>query len=317
MMKSKLTPGLSGYITLTFYIALITLPFLALSGSNIADGFRCTFVTFPTNYLLYIAPAALFFFLKKSDIAESDRILYLAAFDMVTVVIMHSAVQTNRSDVFFTLVATVIIALIIININDAVANIVLLSGFLVLRSPTAYIFAVYIPVLLLIMIQTFSKTETTEKKKHFLFFTYLYIPVPVLILFFAKKISFNIHPVNINFSIEKNIIELISGMALLIVAAVVFIIRVLPVIKRGKITEKISMILFSVYPLAMSVLNCIFILAESQFSHAILLSLVMYIAGNIQVSLSYGKELPIIPEKMNNPICFIAVLLIFCSFCFK
>ncbi len=317
-MKSETKTGLSAYITLTFYIAFFTLPFLALGGSNIADGFRCTFVTYPTNYLLYTVPAFMYFFLKKKDFSEKDRTLILSALCSVLIVILHSAVQTNRSGKFFTLVATVILAVIIININDTFANAVLLTGFIVLLSPTAFLFATYIPVLLLIMIRSSAKSDTEGKKHGFLFFAYLYIPVLILILSVTKKISFIIHPAYINFSNTKYMIELISGMLLLLTAAVVFIIRVLPVIKSGKTVQKLSLILFAVYPFAIAVFNCIFMLVSSDISHVILLSLIMYITGNIQFSVSYNKNMiPLIPQKFNNHVCLIAVLLVFCSFCFK
>ena len=316
-MKSKNKISLSGYITLTFCVAVATLPFLALGGSNVADGFRCTFVTFPTNYLLYIAPVVLYFFLKKRNIAEKDNALILSAICPVIVVILHNAIQTNRNDIFFTLVATVVLAVVIININDSAANIVLLSGLIVLLSPTAYVFATYIPVLLLIFISVTAKNNQENKKLRFLFFAYLYIPVLILILFFAKKISFNIHPSYINFSNTKSMTELFSGMALLIIAAVMFIIRVIPIIKKGTVTQKLSLIIFAVYPFAIAVMNCFFNIISSAISNAILLSLIMYITGNIQISLSYKDNLPLIPQKIKNPVCLSAVLLIFCSFCFK
>lgn len=317
-MKTNKKTDLSAYVTLTFCIALLTLPFLALGGSNIADGFRCTFVTFPANYLLYIAPVLMYIFLKKKEFTEKDSVMILSALGSVIIVLMHSAIQTNRSGVFFTLVAVIILAVIIININDTVANAVLLSGLIVLLSPTSYIFAVYIPVLLLIILQTASKTKTDSKKQSFLFFAYLYIPVLILILLFTKKISFIFHPAYINLNNTKSLIELSSGMLLLLISAVTLTIRVLPVIKNGKTMQKLSLILFAVYPFAIAVFNCIFILTSSEIKHAILLSLVMYIAGNIQISASYKEnDLPLIPEKLNNTVCLFAVILIFCTFCFK
>ena len=317
-MTSKKKTGFPEYITTTFYVALFSLPFLFLGGSNIADGFRCTFLTFPTNYLFYISPAILYLFLKKTDISQNDRIFYLIATDSILVVVMFKALQTNRSDIFLTFFAMIILCVICININNAFSNLILLSGLLVLKNPVSYLFAVYIPILLLIMIYTFADNRTEIKKSKFLFFTYIYIPVLIAILFFAKKISFNIHSAYINFNNTKSLIELFSGMLLLLIGCVVFIIRFLPVIKNGKLTEKISLILFAVYPLAIAVLNCFFMLVSSEMSHAILLSLLIYITGNIQLSVTCKTGIsPLLPQKLRNTVSLIAVILIFCAFSFK
>ncbi len=317
-MKSKKLLGMPEYITLTFYVAFLTLPFLSFGGSNIADSFYCTFTTFPTNYLLYIAPAAVYFFLKKSDLAEKEKTLYILLFDTVTVVIMHRALQTNRGSIFFTLIAIIVFCVIFINMNNILANILLLSGLLVFKDPVAYIFAAYIPVLLLIMIYSFGKNKEKGKKSNFLLYTYMYISVLIIILYIAKKIEFIIQPAFLNLRTVYNVVKFISGLLLLILCSALFIIRALPVIKNGKITEKLSIILFAVYPIVISVINCFFIITSSQPMHTFLLAVIMFVMGNIHLSAIYGEEVnPIIPQKLNNPVLLMLPVIIFCTFSFK
>ncbi len=317
-MKSKKILGFPEYITITFYIAFLTLPFLSFGGSNIADGFHCTFVTFPTNYLLYIAPAAMYFFLKKSDIEENDKTLYILLFDAVTVVTMYRAIQTNRGTVFFTFIATIIFCVILLNTNNMLANILLFSVLLVFKAPLSYIFASYIPVLLLIMIYSFGKKEEKEKKSNFLLYTYLYMPVLIVILYIAKKIQIYNHSSFLNLSNIHNKVEIIAGMLIPIICSALFTVRALPVIKNGKFTEKLSIILFAVYPVAISVINCFFIITTSEPMHTFLLAVIMFIMGNILLSVIYGEKVNrIIPQKLNNTACIILMMAIFCTFTFK
>ncbi len=324
-MIKKIRLEASEYITLTFYLGFLLLPFIFNEGISIKEGFLHTFAVFPTNYLLYITPAVLWFFLRKTDFSKKDTTEILLAYDSVILVTMYTALSENRNTVFFSLCAIIVLSVVCINTNKYVSALTLLPGLLLFRFGTAYIFASYIPVLLLFIINHFGKktTETENKsdKKDlpFVLIAYLYITVLTAILILSGKLEFTILPASNYFFNLRYIFCFSAATVLVLSASVLFVVRALPRIKNGNIAEKISMLLFAIYPVAILAISFFFnIVASSDIKNVFLLAFLIYISGNVQLSLTYGENIRgFIPEKLRTPVWAIIAVFLFCTFCFE
>lgn len=316
-MKIFRKSGLAEYITLTYCIAFAILPFTVFSTENIEHALNCVFRTFPTNYLLYISPVALFFFLKKSEIEEKDKLRFLVFFDTAVITLFYSALQMNSGSMLFTFVAIIMLSLICININEFTGALALLPGILLPKLGTEFIFAAFLPILAILVIRYCGNRKQTEKSSSLLPFAYLYTIVLAAILFISGKITFSQNSVIILTANFNQILRLICGMAILVAASTLFILRNSTIIKNGTIAEKSAIIFIAVYPLAVSIANCFVNLISTDTFAVILCALVMYTAANIQINITYkNKAAQLIPAKAENMAFSIAAVLIFCVFSF-
>ena len=207
--------------------------------------------------------------------------------------------------------------------NTVVQALILLPGLLTIKTGTPYLFATYIPVLMLLIIQHCGKkpdnTEEGKEKKQipFVLTAYLYIIVAVAIFMIAGKLELTALPASNYFYNLTYIFSFAAGCTLIIAAAVLFIIRAMPVIKNGKIAEKVCIVIFAVYPVILTAVSFFINIVSNDVKKIMLLSLFIYIMGNIQLQLTHGENIPpILPEKCNKSLWAVVAVVIFCAFCF-
>lgn len=311
------------HLLIAFYIGLFAIPAITHNGYNLEYTIPLLFKTFPTNYLLYFVPVAFYVFFKKNDISKQEKTVSSLFLNFFSLLFIYTGFTASSANYFYTTIAILALSVIFININDITASLTLLPGLFITKLGLAYIFTAYIPVLFLMMIKTGEfQTETNEKTErnlsHVLLFAYLYTSVLTAILLYKKKIPLNITAINPHLALADDYINMIAGIILILTACVLFIIRAFPVIRKGNITETISIILAAIYPLFFAVISSFYSLISYNFKTGFAITLLMYVLYNIQLSITYKNTVGgIMPEKLNNSAVVITAAVLLCSFCFN
>lgn len=311
------------HLLIAFYIGLFATPVIVHNGYNLDHTFALLFRTLPTNYLLYLAPVAFYIFFKKKELSKQEKTVSLLFTNFFIFLLIYFEFTTSAENYFYTTIAILVLSVIFININDLTTSLTLLPGLFITKLGLVYIFAAYIPVLFLMMIktgelQTESKEKSERKLSHVLLFAYLYTSVLTAILLYKKRIPLNITAIKPNLALADDYINMIAGAILLLAVCVLFIVRSMPVIKNGNITEKISIIFAAIYPLFFAALGSFYSLISYNFKTGFTIALLIYVMNNIQLSITYKNIVgDIIPKKINNTGFIITGVIIFCSFCFN
>lgn len=319
-MKKIKASGWAEYITATFYICFLVMPVIVSGGFNITQTLSSEFKTFPANYLLYITPAVLHVFIKKSVIAENEKTMFLLFADILMLYLMYNEVAYNSSRCLFAIIAIIVLSLMCINVNELTAALTLLPGLLLTKLGIGYIFAAYIPVLLLMLLKNCRTTDNKNKNKAsgFMVLAYLYIALLAVVLIFTKRITFYAIPVNHDFTRISFLLNFAAGVLLVTAACVMFIIRAVPLIKNAGIKERLILILFAVYPLIFAAAGFFIDLISNNFKSVFVTSLIIYAVGNIQLSLTHSDKVgAVIPEKIKTTDFVALSAAIFCAFCFS
>lgn len=322
-MKKEKNFAWAEHLIVAFFLALFATPTLIHNGYNLSSTFPLLLKTFPTNYLMYLAPVAFYIFFKKKEIPKQEKIVSSLFINFFIFLLIYFEFTTSSENYFYTTIAILVLSVILININDLTASLTLLPGLFVTKLGLVYIFAAYIPVLFLMMIKTGEfQTESNEKAEkklsHVLLFAYLYTSVLTAILLYKKRIPLDITSIKPNLALADDYINMIAGIILLLAACVLFIIRSIPVIRNGKFTEITSLILSAIYPLFFAALGAFYSLISYNFRTVFTIALLMYVMNNIQLGITYKDKVGnIIPDKLRNTGFFITVAVIFCAFCFK
>ncbi|MBQ7962775.1 MAG: hypothetical protein IJ289_09275 [Clostridia bacterium] len=316
-MKTIRKPDMLQSITIVFCICLAVMPFFVSGGYKITHTLKDMFAVFPTNLLIYITPALLYFSVRKNGCDEKEKSAFLLICDTLVTVLMYSALSMNGYTMTFSLAALLILSFLCINADDMISMAVLLPGILLFKLGTEFIFACYIPILLLLLLKTAESRKDKDKNKtgaSFLPFAYLYISVLAVILLISGKISLKTDMPLQSFSDRSAIINLVSGIILILIACILFIIRAIPTTK-GNIPQTITVTAFALYPVAVVFANCFFPLISSAPRVAVIFSLITYAVGNAQLSLTFREKAPpLLPEKLPFLPFAATVSVLFCFF---
>ena len=299
-MKSIKKPDMMLSITIVFYICLAVMPFFISGGFQITHTLESMLRGFPTNLLLYVTPAVMYFSVKKADCDKNEKSAFLLICDTLLTVLMYSSLNLNGFTVTFSLAALIILSFLCINAADIISTAALLPGILIFKLGTEFIFACYIPILLLLLLKrTENGTEEEKDKKisAFLPFAYLYISVLAIILFVAGKITLGTSTPLQSISGRTETAKAISGIILTVIACILFLIRAIPVMK-GNLIKTVTAVLFAVHPVAMVVTNLFFPLVSPEAFVSIIFALIIYTVGNAQLSVTYGKKAPVLPSHI-------------------
>ena len=315
-MKTIRKPDMMQSITLVFYICLALMPFFVSGGYQITHTLKNMFAVFPTNLLIYITPVLLYLSVRKNGCDEREKSAFLLICDTLVTVLMYSALNMNGYTMTFSLAALLILSFLCINADDLISMAVLLPGILLFKLGTEFIFACYIPILLLILLKTTKSKNSAEKdnnKSSFLPFAYLYISVLAVILLISGKITFGTDIPMQPVSGRTTVANLVSGFILAFIGCAVFLIRAIHATKRS-FFQTITVILFAVYPLAIIVTNLFFPIVSPAPYIAIIFALIIYTVGNAQLSVTYGDKAPVFSAKIPFYPIAMTLALLFCFF---
>ncbi len=298
-MKKFLHPDRCTYITIAFFTGLIALPFFIPSLSGIGNIISVSINSTPANYSLLTVPVILTMFLRKKA-REKDAFILLSCTYALLLTIVHSEFIKANATLFFTSLAVLLLSSVCINAGQPFASLVLIPGLFLRSFGTGYIFMCYIPVLLM-LVMNYSRAEK-EEKKSFLFTlaAYLYAVVFAIILFTKNKLPLSFSPVEFNLSSPVETTKLIAGCLLVLTACAMFIIRTLPMIKNGSFLFRINTVLFALFPLVMCVIGCLTEIVSSQPVTVFLVAMLIYVAGNINISSNDNSAPSVLPEKHGN-----------------
>ncbi len=315
-MKTIRKPDMMLSITLVFYICLVIMPFFISGGFQMSLALENMFRVFPVNLLVYVTPAVLYFAVRKNDFGKNEKSAFLLICDTLLTTLMYSAVSLNGFTVTFSLAALIILSFLSINADDIISMAVLLPGILLFKLGTEFIFACYIPILLLLLLKTAKSKNSAEKdnnKSSFLPFAYLYISVLAVILLISGKITpgtdIPLQPV----SGRTTVANLVSGIILALAGCALFLIRSINATK-GSFFQTITVILFAVYPLAVIVTNLFFPIVSPASYIAIIFALIIYTVGNAQLSVTYGDKAPVLSAKIPFYPLAMTLAVLFCFF---
>ncbi len=318
MQKTKKI-GFAEYILIAYATAFVFLPFIPMLDLNIRFGFESVIKTFPTNYLLYITPPAFYFFFRKnSTINEKEKLFYLTAVCATVTALMYKGLDSNITSLTYTFAAIVLLSAIFINLNEFTNMAVLLSGLMIFKSATSFIFAAYIPVLLLLFVKYSIRKNSGDDKKisGYVLFGYLYIIVLAAILVFSGRATFEFPSAGYFSKKLADIFIYILGVALVAAACAMTVFRTIPVIRNNSILQKTAIITSSVYPFLLTATGFFSNIISTGIKNTILLSLIICIAENIQLSIiCKDSAKPLIPEKLSNPVCGTVAAILFLFFC--
>lgn len=308
------------HILIAFYATLFSIPALIHDGYNLEQSFLLIFKTVPSNYLLFLSPLILYIFIKKSNISKQEKFIFSALINLCIIMIILLELSSSSGKLYFTAIAILILSFLCINTNTLTSSFILIPGLFITKLGLFYIFSAFIPILFLIMIKT-SNTQTAEKSEKkssiMIYFAYMYILLLTIILLFKKKFAVNETYITPYLSHADDIINLISGITILIFCCILFIYRASNRLKNGSYTEKVAIILASVYPLLFATLGTFTNIISYNFKSAFTVSLLMYTTNHFQLSVTYDNDREFIPKNFLNEKTAVAAILIFCAFFFK
>ena len=300
-MKKIRKPDMLLSITLGFYISIAVLPFVLSYSFQLKDTLGNMFIVFPVNLLVYATPAVLYLATKKTNLSVKEKTANLIIIDTLLITLIYSALDLNTHTTIFSLAALLILSFLCINAGDTISMAVLIPGILIIKLGIGFIFACYIPILLLLFLRTEKSAENIEaknKKPYFLPFAYLYISVLAIILFAAGRFNTDsqvpLQPVT---GITETI-NVISGIILSVIACAVFLARAIPSTK-GNSSKTVTAIIYAVYPLVIIITNLFLPVVSYKPFVSIIFALITYTLGNIQLSLTYKEKAPsALPAKI-------------------
>ncbi len=299
------------YITLSFYVALLFSPLYTSSAPEIKSILSVwTYFALP-NYIILLCPVILTISLRRKT-TENDTFILLAFTYSVLFILLFFEFVKSGATLFFVSVALLILSAICINVGQPFASLVLLPGLFLRQLGTGYIAITYIPVLLLLLMNYF-RAEKEEKKSLLLTAgAYLYAVIFAVLLFIKGKLTVTFSPVAFSFGAIETA-KLVAGSILVLAACVLFIIRTIPLMKNASALYRISTVVFAVYPVAGCIFSCLTGIVSTRPETVFLVTLLIYITGNINISLQTKEALPVLPEKSGSMIlllCCIAMCML-------
>ena len=286
------------YLTIAFFAGLVfsVLFIPSLSDSSSALSLIKSFA-FP-NYILLACPVILTAFLSGKTTEKESFVLLSLTYTVLLIIFCTEFVKANAT-LFFAAIAILLLSVICINVGQPFASFVLIPGLFLRSLGTGYIFIVYIPVLLLLLMKL-SQTEKEEKKSMvFTVGAYLYAVIFAVILFARCNLTISIYPAEFNRS-PVEAAKLVAGCLLVLTASAMFIIRALPMIKKGGLLLRLSAVLFALFPLAGCVIALLTGVISSSFTTVFLVTMLIYIVGNTGISLQDKSAPPVLPEKYGH-----------------
>lgn len=293
LFRNKIT-----YITLSFYTGFLFLPLFISAVPDFRNILSMlTSFTLP-NYLILLCPVLLTIILTKKANEKDTSVLLTFTYAVLLPLTFFEFIKGGTT-LFFVTVAVLLLSAVCINAGQPFASLVLIPGLFLRSFGTGYIFMCYIPVMLMLVMKL-SRAEREEKKS--LMFTvgaYLYTVIFAGILFARNNLRISFSPVEF-YPTPTEKAKLIAGILLVTAACVSFIIRTLPLMKNGSVLFRLSTVLFSLFPLAGCITGLLTGIISSHFPVVFLVTTLIYITGNINISLSDKSAPPVLPEKHSH-----------------
>ncbi len=314
-MEKNFKFGIPEKITALYLLAFISVPIFYAPGESLPTILATMFIKNPVNIIFYLLPVAVYGFFKINKVlSEKARGFYLAAFSTVTVVGIALDISLSAGN-FTGIFSLMILSVLLININDITAMFILVPGLFLSKLGVQFLLGVYIPVLLLLCIKTMMpKSAQEQKKSSFMFFAYLYVAVLAVFLFISRHITFT-STVYTNMLTAKNIIAIVFGSILLLCSAALIIVRTAKNIKAYSVIQIAALFIYAVYPIFFTVICCVYKITWSSIPTAFNAALMMYLAGNLQLDLTFGSS-NVIPQNKIKPALIILGALL-CAFAFR
>lgn len=291
-------------LTISFFIGFTFMPFFIPSFSDTGAAYSIIMSWGLTNLLLISCPVILAVYIHRKTTENMSFTLLLFTY-VLLLLIIYTDFCTVQVTLLFSSVALLILSAICINAGQPFASLVLLPGLFLRSLGTGYIFICYIPVLLMLMMKL-SRAEKEEKKS--LIFTvgaYLYAVIFAVLLFIKGKLTVTFSPVDFSFGAIETA-KLVAGSILVLTACAMFIIRTIPLMKNASALYRISTVLFAVYPVAGCIFSCLTGIVSTRPETVFLVTLLIYITGNINISLQTKEAPSVLPRKNGN------IILLFC-----
>lgn len=300
-MKKIRKPDMLQSITLASYISIAVLPFVLSYSYQPKILFSNLFLVSPVNLLIYVTPVLLYFAIKKADLSEKEKTANLIITDTLLITLIYSAHTLNIHTTTFALAALLILSFLCINAGDAISMAVLIPGILIIKLGIGFIFACYIPILLLIFLRTEKNEKNPDAKNKtssFLPFAYLYISVLAAILIASGRFDTATQMPLQQVAGRNETLNIISGVILSVVACTVFLARAIPATKGSSLKTVIA-IIYAFYPLGVIIFNLFLPVISHLPFVAVFFALIIYTIGNIQLSLTYKEKAPsALPAKI-------------------
>lgn len=288
------------YITLSFYTGFLFLPLFISAVPDFGNILSMLTSFALPNYLILLCPVLLTIILSKKANEKDTSVLLTFTYAVLLPLTFFEFVKGGAT-LFFVTVAVLLLSAVCINAGQPFASLVLIPGLFLRQLGTGYIAITYIPVLLLLLM-TCARAEKEEKKSLFLTAgAYLYAVIFAVILFVKGKHTVSFSPVDFSFGAVETA-KLVAGCILVLTACVLFIIRTIPLMKNGSVLFRISTVLFAAYPVAGCIFSCLTGIVSTRPETVFLVTLLIYITGNINISLQDKEALPVLPEKSGRMI---------------
>lgn len=302
----KLFRNKNTYITLSFYASLLFLPLFISSVNDLKNIFSTLVFFSQQNYIILLCPVILTIILSKKTTANDSSVLLTFTYSVLILLVFFEFIRGGTT-LFFTAVAILLLSAVCINAGQPFASLVLIPGLFLRQLGAGYIVIAYIPILLLLLIN-YSRAEKEEKKSLLLTAgAYFYAVIFAVLLFIKGKLTVTFSPVDFSFGAIETA-KIVAGSILVLAACVLFIIRTIPLMKNASALYRISTVLFAVYPVAGCIFSCLTGIISSRPETVFLVTLLIYITGNINISLQDKEALPVLPEKRRN-----IILLLCCT----
>lgn len=321
-MKNKLRSNKFIFITVLFYISILLISFFKNGGNDYFSSIKALFSTAPSNYLIYfIPPIAALFFSKQPKATNNDLFLF-SVLTFLSATAVYTEPNYKYDALLLTYIAIISASFILININTMTASIILIPGLFISKLGIGYILTAYIPLLILLLLQSTALHEEKKEKKNSLsgavFWAYMYIAILTVILLIAKKLNLNIEFIKPQLYHAYEYINLIAGLLLIFTAMTMFLIRAHKITANGSVKEKLTVIIYAVYPLIFTAVGIFTNMISENNKSTIIAALIIYIIGNMQLSITYKEKCSnLVPEQLKNEGFVCLAVALFCALCFS
>lgn len=291
-------------LTISFFIGFTFMPFFIPSFSDTGTAYSIIGSWGFTNLLLILCPVLLAVFMSRKT-TENESFTLLSFTYIVLLLIIYTDFGTAQATLLFNSVTLLLLSVICINAGQPVTSLVLIPGLFLRSLGTGYLLICYVPVLLMLAMN-FSRSGKEEKKSLILILgAYLYTVVFAVLLFAKGKLTVSLSPVKPDTS-AVDVLHCTAGCLLAVTCCILFIIRVLPSMKKGSVLFRLSAVLFALFPVAGGVAGFLTGIISSRPETVFLVTLLIYITGNINISLQTKEAPSVLPRKNGN------IILLFC-----
>lgn len=317
-MKKLTTKKETILLTILFYLCLLFIPLFRSEGINITQTYASVFGGVISNLLLYVTPVvvSLYFIFSKNEI--TSRNFLFTSFIVILLLLINTEFSTSLFTFTFTVIAILIISAILINTDELLSTLILIPGiFMTKLGAVNFMFTVFFPVFLMMMIKNNKHESNTKKPSRWVTLGYLYFIVLFIIACITGKTGIDFRLLLDNMTVP-DCISLSAGMLTVLFSAIIFLANTIPLTSEKPAKTRIAVLLFPAYVLIFSAVASVSNLLSENYRTVLFTGLIMMILGAVRVQSEFGNEQPAVTnKKIKNEFLIIITIALLCIAAFS